>query len=81
MCTLVWFDDVTRTGAFEPVGTIPMYQRQELGSVLMREGLRRLQNLGAVRATVGSNDEPAHRLYQAAGFKNYTVNQAWLKEW
>lgn len=37
-CT-VWFDDVTRTSAFEPVGTIPKYQRKGLGKVLMREGL------------------------------------------
>lgn len=79
-CT-VWFDDVTRTGAFEPVGTIPKYQRQGLGKVLMHEGLRRLQHLGATRATVGSYEEPAHRLYQAAGFRDYTLNQAWLKEW
>jgi len=79
-CTL-WFDDVTRTGAFEPVGTIPKYQRQGLGKGLLNEGLRRLQYMGATRATVGSYEEPAHRLYRAAGFENYTLNQAWIKEW
>lgn len=29
-CT-VWFDDVTRTAVFEPVGTHPNHQKRELG--------------------------------------------------
>ena len=34
------FDDVVRTGAFEPVGTVPAYQRRGLGKALMAAGLQ-----------------------------------------
>ncbi|PDV97386.1 GNAT family N-acetyltransferase [Candidatus Chloroploca asiatica] len=40
-CTL-WYDEATRTVAFEPVGTHPEHQRTGLGKALMAEGLRRV---------------------------------------
>jgi ribosomal protein S18 acetylase RimI-like enzyme len=79
-CT-VWFDDVTRTGTFEPVGTHPDHQRRGLGKAVMAEGLRRLRHLGATLATVGSYDEPAHRLYASMGFTEYDLSEAWIREW
>jgi mycothiol synthase len=79
-CT-VWFDDVTRTGAFEPVGTAPEYQRRGLGKAVMCEGLRRLQRLGATLAFVGSFEAPAHALYASVGFTEYDLSEAWEKEW
>lgn len=79
-CT-VWFDDVTRTGAFEPVGTSPAHQRRGLGKAILAEGLRRLQRLGANWATVGSYTVGAGALYEAAGFTNYDLSELWLKEW
>lgn len=79
-CT-VWFDDVTRTGSFEPVGTHPDHQRRGLGKAVMAEGLRRLRHLGATLATVGSYDEPAHRLYASMGFTEYDLSEAWIREW
>ncbi|HEX2980521.1 MAG TPA: GNAT family N-acetyltransferase [Anaerolineaceae bacterium] len=78
-CT-VWFDDVTRTGMFEPVGTVPAYQRRGLGKAVMAEGLRRLQRLGAVTAYVGSYSPRAHALYAAMGFRDYEVCEPWEKE-
>ena len=39
-CT-VWFDDITRTAVFEPVGTHPNHQKRGLGKAVMSEGLRR----------------------------------------
>jgi ribosomal protein S18 acetylase RimI-like enzyme len=79
-CT-VWFDDVTRTGSFEPVGTHPDHQRRGLGKAVMAEGLRRVGRLGATLATVGSYDEPAHRLYASMGFTEYDLSEAWIREW
>jgi mycothiol synthase len=78
-CT-VWFDDVTRTGAFEPVGTAPEYQRCGLGKAVMCEGLRRLRWMGATMAYVGSYGMPAHALYASAGFTEYDLFEPWAKE-
>lgn len=78
-CT-VWFDDVTRSGAFEPVGTAPAHQRRGLGKAVMREGLRRLQSMGADMAFVGSSSPPAHALYASMGFTDYELSAAWQKE-
>jgi ribosomal protein S18 acetylase RimI-like enzyme len=77
-CT-IWFDDVTRTGAFEPVGTVPEHQRRGLASAAMVEGLRRLQRLGATQATVSSFTAPAHTLYASVGFMEYDLSEAWVK--
>jgi len=38
-CT-VWFDDVTRADAFEPVGIEPAQQQRGLSKAVMCEGLR-----------------------------------------
>jgi ribosomal protein S18 acetylase RimI-like enzyme len=78
-CT-VWFDDVTRTGAFEPVGTAPEHQRRGLGKAVMCEGLRRLKARGAILATVGSYGPAAHALYDSVGFTDYDLAEPWVKE-
>jgi mycothiol synthase len=78
-CT-VWFDDMTRTGAFEPVGTAPEHRRRGLGKAVMFEGLRRLKWLGATLATVGSYSLPAGALYESAGFTDYDLSEAWVKQ-
>ncbi len=75
-CT-VWFDDVNRTAAFEPVGTHPAHQRRGLGKAVMTEGLRRVQRLGATLAFVGSFEPPAHALYASVGFDDYDLLQPW----
>jgi GNAT superfamily N-acetyltransferase len=77
-CT-VWFDDVNRTGVFEPVGTAPAHQRRGLGKAVMCEGLRRLKCLGATLATVGSYSPEAGALYAAAGFTEYELLERWIK--
>jgi GNAT superfamily N-acetyltransferase len=79
-CTL-WFDDVTRTAAFEPVGTHPAHQRKGLGKAIMAEGLRRVRDLGATLCTVGSYSEPAGNLYASVGFTDYELSEPWEKEW
>lgn len=77
-CT-IWFDDVTRTGAFEPVATVPEHLRRGLSSGVMYEGMRRLQRLGATLATVGSYSEPAHSLYASVGFSQFLLATPWEK--
>jgi mycothiol synthase len=79
-CTL-WFDDVTRTAAFEPVGTHPAHQRRSLGKALMAEGLRRVADLGATLCTVGSYSEAAGALYASLGFSEYDLSEPWVKVW
>jgi ribosomal protein S18 acetylase RimI-like enzyme len=79
-CTL-WFDDVTRTAAFEPVGTHPAHQRRGLGKAVMTEGLRRIQQLGATLATVDSYSAAAGALYESLGFTDYDLSEPWIKEW
>ena len=79
-CT-VWFDDVTRTAVFEPVGTHPNHQKRGLGKAVMSEGLRRAQRLGATLATVSSYSTGAHALYDSMGFKEFDMLEPWIKEW
>jgi ribosomal protein S18 acetylase RimI-like enzyme len=78
-CT-IWYDDVTRTGLFEPVGTAPQHQQRGLGKSMLTEGLIRLQRMGTDLAYVGSYTPPAHALYESAGFKTYRILEPWMKE-
>lgn len=78
-CT-IWFDDVTRTAYFEPVGTAPVYQRRGLGKAVMCEGLRRLKRMGAALAYVGGYTTAANALYSSAGFTQYALSEPWVKE-
>ena len=79
-CT-VWFDDITRTAVFEPVGTHPDHQKRGLGKAVMNEGLRRAQKLGATLATVSSYSDGAHALYESMGFTELDLLEPWIKEW
>jgi mycothiol synthase len=78
-CT-IWYDDVTRSAYFEPVGTAPEHQRRGLGRALLYAGLRRLARLGATLAFVGGYSVPANGLYAAAGFAEYALLRPWAKE-
>ena len=77
-CT-VWFDDVTRVGSFEPVGTAPEYQRLGLGKAVMYEGLHRLERMGAEMAFVGSGSEGAYAFYTSIGFNQLDISEMWTK--
>jgi len=79
-CT-IWFDDVTRSAYFEPVATVPAYQRQGLGQALLIEGLHRLQRMGATRAFVGGQSVAANALYQSVMDPEYALYEPWVKEW
>jgi ribosomal protein S18 acetylase RimI-like enzyme len=79
-CT-IWYDDVTRSAYYEPVGVTPEHQRRGLGKALMLAGLRRLQRLEAKIAFVGSYEPAAHALYASAGFTQFDLCQAWARTW
>jgi mycothiol synthase len=79
--TTIWWDEATKTGAFEPVGTIPEHQRKGLAKALMAEGLKRLKQLGAVMAYVSSYDKSASLTYESVGFVNYDRSELWQKAW
>lgn len=78
-CT-IWFDDVTRTAACEPVATAPAHQRKGLATACIHEGLRRAKDKGATMGFVGSGEEHAHRCYESAGFTDFLLTQQWVKE-
>ncbi len=77
-CT-VWYDDVTRTGYFEPVGTSPNHQRKGLGRAVMTEGLHRLKRMGAIYATVAGYSEAAVGLYSSVMSPDYMLCERWHK--
>lgn len=79
--TTIWYDDVTRTGTFEPVGTEPNHQRRGLARAVMCEGLRRLVRMGGTRATVGGYSEGANTLYDAVVGPTYDLYERWEKTW
>lgn len=77
--TTVWYDDVTRTGYFEPVGVSPDYQRKGLGRAIMTEGLRRLKHMGALYATVTGYSEAAIGLYGSIMSPEESLYERWHK--
>lgn len=79
-CT-IWFDDVTRSAYFEPVATVPAYQKQGLGKALLTEGLRRLQRMGATRAFVCGYSHAANALYKSVMSAEHDLYEPWVKEW
>lgn len=77
-CT-AWFDDVTRSGVFEMVGTSPEHQRRGLAKAVMSEALQRLRQLGADMALLSSYSPTAHGLFNNLGFNEVDRLEAWVK--
>jgi GNAT superfamily N-acetyltransferase len=78
---IVWHDEVSRMGVFEPVGCHSAHRRLGLTRAVMREGLRRLRALGARHAYVCclSTNHAAAGLYESVGFTHLDANQRWQK--
>jgi GNAT superfamily N-acetyltransferase len=77
----VWIDPVNHYAEFEPVGTVPSFQKRGLGSALLAHAHNCLRALGCPLATVQSWNESigANKLYQAAGLlpKDHQLN--WVR--
>jgi GNAT superfamily N-acetyltransferase len=77
-----WYDDATRCGELEAVGTAAAYRRMGLAKAVVIEELRLLQELGAtqvvVQTTIGN--EPATALYRSCGFAFVAEDPAWTKQ-
>ncbi|HEX5826793.1 MAG TPA: GNAT family N-acetyltransferase [Candidatus Limnocylindrales bacterium] len=67
--TTAWFDDVTRTGFFEPVGVHPSHRRRGVALALLAEGMRRLAWYGAELAYTASYGPEVGAVYEAAGLR------------
>lgn len=78
--TTVWYDNVTRTAYFEPVGTMPEHQRRGLARAVINDGLHRIKRNGCTLAFVGAENDGPRALYAAAGFSEFDLSEAWLKE-
>ena len=79
-CT-IWYDDVTRSAYYEPVGTMPEHQQRGLGKAMLAEGLRRLVRMGATTAFVSGYGVAANALYRSVMGPDHDVAQPWVKEW
>jgi ribosomal protein S18 acetylase RimI-like enzyme len=68
---IIWTDEITKVGHFEPVGTHPNFQRKGLGKALLFDALRSLKSEGMTEADVCTNhdNEAAIPLYQSVGFE------------
>ncbi len=78
---LAWFDPANRTGLFEPVGCHPAHRRRGLGTAVLREGMRRLADLGASVVYVASRPDGrgGTELYESLGMLVAYRNLAWKK--
>lgn len=77
--TVMWYDTVNMVGYFEPVGVHRDFHRRGVGSVLLREGMSRMQLAGMETATVWHSkvEERAVRFYRKNGFVGKTIVTGW----
>lgn len=80
---IMWFDPISRTAEFEPVGTHRAYRRKGLATALMWYGMQRARDAGAetmLVACVGAPAHPAARdLYYGVGFAPISRDVPYIK--
>jgi ribosomal protein S18 acetylase RimI-like enzyme len=79
-CSL-WIDPVNHYAEFEPVGTVPRFQKRGLGSALLAYARNQLREKGCPLATVQSwsASEGANKLYHGAGLLPHDNQLNWIK--
>jgi ribosomal protein S18 acetylase RimI-like enzyme len=70
---VIWFDPISRSGLFEPVGCHRDYRRRSLAKALMFAGMTRMKDAGMETAVVGREvgNDASFRLYASTGFETY----------
>jgi mycothiol synthase len=68
---ICWFDENSKTGHVEPLGSHKDFRQYALGRVALSEGLRRLQSLGVQDIFVETDHyrNTAFRLYESFDFQ------------
>jgi ribosomal protein S18 acetylase RimI-like enzyme len=78
----VWLDPENKVAEFEPVGTVPQFQKQGLAAALMANACNRLRELNCPQADVESWSESigANKLYSAGGFLEQDRLYSWRND-
>jgi ribosomal protein S18 acetylase RimI-like enzyme len=71
----MWYDSDAGYAVIEPVATDPDYRRMGLGRAAVLEGIRRVGELGAKIAFVGSSQQ----FYYSIGLRPYATSTLWKK--
>lgn len=77
----VWLDRENNVAEFEPVGTVPQFQKRGLGAALPAHACNRLQEMNCPRVKVESWSESvgANKLYSACGLIDKDRIYSWKK--
>lgn len=72
----MWYEPKSTFAVIEPVATDPDYRLMGLGKAAVLEGIRRVGELGAKIALVGSSQQ----FYYSIGLRPYAKATKWIKE-
>lgn len=78
----VWLDRENNVAEFEPVGTLPAFQKQGLAAALIAYACNRLREMSCPQANVASWSESvgANKLYSACGFMEQDRLYSWRND-
>jgi len=72
----MWYDPEAGYAVIEPVATDPKYRKMGLGKAVVLEGIRRVGELGARTALVGSSQQ----FYYSIGLRPFSTATIWRKK-
>jgi ribosomal protein S18 acetylase RimI-like enzyme len=72
----MWYDPEAGYAVIEPVATDPDYRKMGLGKAAVLEGIRRVGELGAKTALVGSSQQ----FYYSIGLRPFSTTTLWRKD-
>lgn len=78
-CCILWYDEVTKTGMFEPVATHTKHRRKGLAKAMILEGAKRLKALGCKSIYVDCFGDERKAFYNSAGLETHETGYFWVK--